>query len=224
MLRFAEEILLLLLEDKNGKFVHVPELSMRCVLAGSVLMDLALELKIDTDFDKLVLLDPTPVGDNLLDPTLSRIAEAEKKRVEENEKERDARYWVEMTAREAEEIRGNALERLIQRGILRREDDRILWVFKSRRYPMVDGRAEQEVKLRIMEVLFSDVIPDPRDIVIISLADACGIFKILLSEREYKRARERVQNLRKMDLIGQAVSNSVREIEAVLALALHPPF
>ena len=27
---------------------------------------------------------------------------------------------------------------------------------------MIDGEAEREVKLRIMEVLFSDVIPDPR--------------------------------------------------------------
>ncbi|MCY4460034.1 MAG: GPP34 family phosphoprotein [Albidovulum sp.] len=224
MLRFAEEIILLLLEDENGKFVHVPELSMRCVLAGAVLMDLAIELRIDTDLDKLVLLDPTPVGDPLLDPTLEKIAEAEKQRVEESEKERDARYWVELTAREADSIREVALARLIERGILRREDDRLLWVFRSRRYPVIDGQAEREVKLRIMEVLFSDAIPGPRDVVIISLADSCGIFKILLSEREYKRARERIHNVRKMDLIGQAVSNSVREIEAVLALALHPPF
>ena len=47
---------------------------------------------------------------------------------------------------------------------------------------MIDGEAEREVKLRIMEVLFSDVIPDPRDIMIICLVDACGIFKELLSQ------------------------------------------
>ena len=43
-------------------------------------------------------------------------------------------------------------------------------VFRTRRYPKVDGKAEREVKLRIMGVLFSDVIPAPRDIVIISLS------------------------------------------------------
>ena len=57
-----------------------------------------------------------------------------------------------------------------------------MWMFRSRRYPMIDGEAEREVKLRIMEVLFSDEIPDPRDIMIICLVDACGIFKELLSQ------------------------------------------
>ena len=51
-----------------------------------------------------------------------------------------------------------------------------MWVFHERRYPIIDNKAVQEVKLRIMGVLFSDEIPDVRDIVIISLADACGIF------------------------------------------------
>ena len=35
--------------------------------------------------------------------------------------------------------------------------------------PAIDGEAQREVKLRIMGVLFSDEIPDPRDIVIICL-------------------------------------------------------
>ena len=80
----------------------------------------------------------------------------------------------------ADEIREGALRRLVDKGILAREEGRFLWVFRSRRYPALDGKAEQEVKLRIMEVLFSDKIPDPRDVVIICLADACGMFEKLL--------------------------------------------
>ena len=224
MLRFAEEVLLLLLEDESGKFVHVPELSLRCVLAGAVLMDLALEYRIDTDLRKLVVIDPSPLGDSLLDPILERIVTELNKKPVPDDSPRDARYWVETIARDADVIRTKTLDRLIERGIIRREDERVLWVFKTRRYPLIDGEAEREVKLRIMEVLFSDTIPAPRDIVIISLADACGIFRVLLSDREYKRVGSRIREVRKMDLIGQAVSNAVREIEAVLALALHPPF
>ncbi len=37
-------------------------------------MDLALENRIDTDLEQLILVDSTPVGDDLLDPTLARIA------------------------------------------------------------------------------------------------------------------------------------------------------
>ncbi len=208
MLRFAEEIILLLLDDDNGRLARVSSWSLNYALAGAVLMDLALENRIDTDTEKLVLVDATPAGDSLLDPTLADIQAGE---------ERDARFWVERTAGHAEEIKEEALSRLVARGILERRNDRFLWVFRSRRYPTVQGEAEREVKLRIMEVLFSDEIPDPRDVVIICLADACGIFQHLLSRQELNRASVRIQQVRRLDLIGQAMSQAIHDIELLVA-------
>ena len=208
MLRFAEEILLLLLRDDGGRFVAIPGIALDNALAGGVLMDLALENRIDTDTQELILVDPTPVGDSLLDPTLVAIAAGER---------RDARYWVGQTALRAAEIRERALSRLVERGILERHDGRLLWVFRSRRYPLVDGEAEREVKLRILGVLLSDEIPSPRDIVIIGLAEACGILRELLPKGDYENARERIDQVRKLDLIGQATSRAVNDIEMWLA-------
>ena len=210
MLRFAEEIMLLLLNDQGGKFVRVPDWSLSYALAGGVLMDLALENRIDTDLEKLVLVSDAPVGDNLLDPTLADIASAQDKR--------DARFWVERTAAWSDEIRDRALARLVERGILESRDDRFLWVFRSRRYPVVDGKAEREVKLRIMEVLLSDQLPAPRDVVIICLADACGLFRRLLAKNELQAAAPRIDVVRKLDLIGQAMTQAIRDIELSLAM------
>ena len=215
-LRFAEEITLLMLNDEDGEFVRVPGWSMQCAFAGAVLMDLALENRIDTDLKRLVLIDPTPVGDDMLDPTLALIARSTETH--------DARHWVDHLADGAEEIREQSLARLVERGILRREEDRFLWVFQSRRYPVVDGEAEREVKLRIMEVLFGNDIPDPRDIVLICLVDACGVLRELLTARELERASERIDQVRKLDLIGQAVSKAVWDIQSSIALAMHPTF
>ena len=212
MLRFAEEIVLLLLND-DGMFARVPYWSQNYALAGGVLMDLALENRIDTDLENLVLIDTTSVGDSLLDPTLAEIEAGEK---------RDARFWVERTANRAQAIRDEALSRLIAHGILERRDDRFLWVFRSRRYPAIDGEAEREVKLRIMGVLFSDDIPDPRDVVIICLADACGIFRGLLSRQELDKASDRIEQVRKLDLIGQAMSQAIQDIELSVAASIHP--
>ena len=210
MLRFAEEMLLLVLDDENGRFARVPDWSMNYALAGSVLMDLAMENRIDTDPNKLVLLDATPTGDDLLDPTLEDIALAEN--------EHDARYWVERAAGRAQVIRERALERLVEAGILEQRDDRFLWVFKSRRYPAVDGTAQREVKLRVMGVLFSDEIPDPHDVVTICLADACGIFRKILSKRQADQAIERIAQVRKLDLIGRTMTQAIRDIEVTLAM------
>ena len=212
MLRFAEEITLLLLND-DGTMARVPYWSLNYALAGGVLMDLALENRVDTDLENLVLIDDTPLGDNLLDPTLAEIKQGE---------QRSARFWVERTANRAQSIRDEALSRLIDHGILERRDDRFLWVFRSRRYPAIDGEPEREVKLRIMGVLFSDEIPDPRDVVIISLADACGIFNGLLSKRELDGAAARIEQVRKLDLIGQAMTQAIQDIELSVAASIHP--
>ncbi len=208
MLRFAEEIVLLSLRDDDGKFVPVPVTSMQHALAGAVLMDLALENRIDTDPENLILIDSTPVDDSLLDPTLEMISSGG---------QRDARYWIEQVARKGDEIRSEALNRLIERGILEQHEERFLWVFRSRRYPMIDGREEREVKLRIMGVLLSDDLPDPRDIVIICLADACGILRHLMPKRELDSVRDRIEQVRKLDLIGQAMTQAIHDIELWLA-------
>lgn len=213
-MRFAEEMMLLLLDDEGGRFRRVPEWSLRYALGGGVLMDLALEDRIDTDLERLILVDPSPVGDSLLDPLLADIAA--------ETETRDAKFWVERAAGRAGEIREEAIARLVERGVLERKEDRFLWVFRTRRYPLVDGHAEREVKLRIMEVLFSDEVPDPRDIVIICLVDACGILKELLSAREIAHVTPRVEQVRKMDLIGRAVSKAIWDIETSLARAVQP--
>jgi hypothetical protein len=215
VLRFAEEIILLLLNDDGGRFAAVPKWSQDYALAGGVLMDLALENRIDTDLEKLVLVDGAPLDDSLLDPTLADIAGGE---------QRDARFWVERTAERADAIREEALARLISLGVLEARDDRFLWVFRSRRYPLIDGKAEREVKLRIMGVLFSNEIPDPRDVVIICLADACGIFKGLLSRQELARASARIEQVRRLDLIGQAMSQAIHDLELSIAASVPAHF
>ena len=213
MLRFAEEIVLLLLNDDDGRFARVPNVSLDYALAGGVLMDLALENRIDTDLEKLVLIDATPTGDTLLDSTLAEIAEGG---------ENDARYWVERTAVRSDALREEVLKRLVDQGILERREDRFLWVFKSRSYPMVEGEIQREVKLRIMGVLFSDEIPDPRDIVIICLADACGIFKSIFSSQELNAVAPRIEQVRRLDLIGQAMTQAIHDIELTLVSSLQP--
>ena len=180
MLRFAEELLLLLVEEQSGDLMPLPAQTIDLALAGAVLMELQQEERIDTDLEALFLADPTPLGDDLLDPTLAAIAQADEKH--------DARFWVERVAERGDEIRQTALARLVNRGILEFDEGGLLallpLVGRSRRYPLIDGVAREEVRLRIMRVLFSDDIPDPGDIVLICLADACGLFPRLLSAAE----------------------------------------
>ena len=207
MLRFAEELLLLLLREDANELAFVPEANLYHALAGSVLMDLALENRIDTDLDKLVLVDATPLQDDLLDPALARIAASAETH--------DAEHWVRDLANLGEEIRAAALASLVNAGVLKSAAEDAIepspQVAHARSYPSAAGEAKQEVRLRIMRVLFAGGLPDPRDIVIICLADACGVFERLLTKPEVQIVRERIDLMSRMDLIGQAVTRAVRD-------------
>ena len=214
-MRFAEEILLMLLDEKTGYFIPIPEWKMSCVLAGGVLMDLALENRIDTDVGTLTLIDSTPTGDNLLDPTLAEIAKETETHTPQ--------FWVEHIAKNADAINTEALDRLSKIGILD-ADEGGFWnlsskVARSGRYPLVDGRTGEEIKSRIMRTLLDDEIPDPRDIAIIGLMQSCGGIRAMLEPEEYEEAEERIELLSRMDLIGQnigaAVESSYRPPESM---------
>lgn len=209
-LRFAEELLLLVLNEDYGGLSFVPDSHLNPALAGAVLMDLALERRIETDLQELTLVDPAPLGDDLLDPALEEIAETAAAG-----QSRDAGWWVRRLAGGAPGIRDRALARLMQAGILSSADagEAALTpsVWRSRRYPAADAEPELEIRLRIMRILFSDDIPDPRDIVIIALADACGLFEKVLTKAELREVGERLSVVRRLDLIGRAVAEAVRE-------------
>lgn len=209
MLTIAEEILLLVLDDDAGTFINEPDVHVGYAVAGAVLMDLALAHRIDADSEKLFIVDEKPTGDPIQDSVLARIVASDEVH--------DAGYWVGELGRNSDELRDGLLDRLVERGILKEVDEKILWVFESRRYPMVDGAEEREVKRRIMDVLFSDTEPEQRDVVIICLADACNLMEQLMSERELRSVEPRIDEIVRMDVIGQAVANTIREIRASIA-------
>jgi Golgi phosphoprotein 3 len=216
MLTFAEEFLLLAHDEKSGDFVSLTYSVTSVALAGAVLMDLALMNRIDNDLDKLFLTDRTPTGEPILDFCLVKIS-ALKEPV-------TTKGWVETLSEDGNTLREMALDRLVERGILRRENRRFLWVFHNRVYPMIDDREIIEVKKRIADIVFSDEIPNPRDIVLIALANASGLLELVFTRAEVERRRTRIEQIAKMDLIGQAVFKIIADIQAAVMMAAHPVF
>jgi hypothetical protein len=214
MLGFVEETTLLLLDDASGEFVDMPVSGFATVMAGAALMDLAMHNRIDTDLEKLTVVDKTPTGDAILDDALAQLSktpeDAEGMRILEA---------IDRVGLKAQDYSAEALRRLKALGILREESGRFLWVFRTRRYPVIDDREEREVKARLHQVLTTDEIPDPRDVVLICLVAACELMELVLTPEELEKAQPRVEQLRKMDLIGQAVAKAVSEIEFIFRYA-----
>ena len=211
MLSFAEEIALMALDEETGELDQTSSAALSAALAGAVLMDLALADRIDTDHRDLWVVSPEPTGNSLLDSTLARLGEPGE--------HRSIQLVVRSLISAAHSLKQQALDRLVARGILRSEESRFLWVFGSRRYPTVDGTERQEVKARLRAIVLGSDVPDPRDTVLVSLAQTCRLFPALLTIEELTRARPRIAAVAKLDLIGQQVTRIGRGIEQELILA-----
>jgi len=210
MLTFTEEILLLL-GDEEGTFLPVQRYAFESALAGAVLLDLAFAYRIDTDLDELVVIDATPTGNPVLDRVLGEIV-ARKDTT-------DTPTWIRLLSEDdVDDIRDQALASLVARGVLQRREERLLWILRSVRYPTVDAEVARGIKQRLEDVL-ADEIPDPRDIALMSLVDACDILEDLFPERAIDKETARIEQLRKMDLIGREVAGTIAEIQRTIVQA-----
>ena len=206
-IRLAEELVLLMLNEQSGYLEMVPGWNFSCVMAGAVIADLALEDRIDSDLNRMYLIDPTPTGDSLLDPTLKEIAESRETS--------DMQFWIERTAGRSDEIVTTTLDRLVERKILDYESGGF-WglsrsVSRSGTYQTSDLRIRQEAKARVLSVILNDDIPDPSDAILVALMHTCGGFKLVLSPEDYEEKLERIETIAKLDLIGRLVASAVRD-------------
>ena len=213
MLTFPEDVVLLLLDDEEGVFLSVGKNTLELALTGSVLMELGFANRIDTDLERLTVVDPVPTGNPLLDDVLERIAG--------RKEATSTREWVETLSADATAtIQEQALASLVERGILKREQKRLLpetvqhlWIFRAPRYFVVDATAKRAPELRLADTLFSDEIPDVRDAALSSLVDACNVLPSVFGEREIERIAPRIELLRNMDLIGREITGAIAAIE-----------
>lgn len=215
-MRIVEEIVLLMLDPEAGGVLPALSRHVRdTVIAGAVLTELALENRIDTDTERLVLVDASPMGDEMFDAVLTDIAQ--------ETATRDTSYWLARTAERSQEILQKTLSRLLADDILKTDIDGnvVLSDLVARAGLYSSAVSSDAIHLRIMRVLFTDTIPDPRDIVIVGLASVAGLLAQWMSQEEWQNVQERIETVERLDLIGRAVISAIRDSEPTEPLVRH---
>lgn len=164
-LLIVDDLMLLLMDDDGGTIQTAGTLYY--TLGGAVLTELALIGRVQVD-DTGILNGPrvTPSGEGPLpDPLLQSAYDtiaAKTQRVQP--------LLIAIGA----DLGQVVLDRLEDRGLLRRERSRILGVFRSTRWTVADGAHEAQLRARIRRVLENGETPDPRTAATIGLLWASG--------------------------------------------------
>ena len=208
MVGLPEQLLLLALNEK-GSVVSSASLALPFGLAGAVLTELTLRGSLRAVDGKLVVVDPTPTGDDILDQALRQI--------QASRRDRRPRVWIDKLSRSVKHLKGRLLQRLVDAGVLRREERRILWLFHADRYPACDQQVESDLRRHLRSIVIDGLKPDLETAMLISLVGACGLVREVFAPAERKQAAGRIQQIAQSEPIGKAVSDSIAAIHAAIA-------
>jgi golgi phosphoprotein 3 len=216
MLNLVEEMILLAIEDDGSVSHTAGTVDFRWGMVGACLVDLNTRGRIDVDLDAIHVISSEPVGCPALDLVLGLLRDSAP---------RSPVDWIAELGEHSRDIIRHAIGSLIERGILDQQEKRFLWVMKTRRYPVIDGKEQTEAKLRIVSLLLGNDLPTPHDTVLIGLAHASGLLEGFLSNAEVARLEDRLQQIGNLDLIARAVERALSlELERIAQTMMAPVY
>jgi hypothetical protein len=235
------EDLLLLAYDESGAEPGIADLDHR--LAGALLVELAMDGRVGVAADGdaggtapqaaggtaasaaqapaehpaedpaeavVVVHDGSPTGHPALDAALAVVGE----------RPRRARDLVEPLSRG---VRERLLQGLAERGVLRREERKVLALFPVTRWPAEEQAHEAALRTRMAAVLADDLTPDPRTAALVALLKGSGLVARLVDRADRKRAEERVAELAASAWVADGVAAAVAA-QAAMSAALTAVF
>jgi Golgi phosphoprotein 3 (GPP34) len=211
----AEDLLLLMLDDASGKLTGTSY--PQPALGGALLVELALagavEIEEKSGFWKSAKVRPAPGAapqDEVLRAGYDLVAE----------KERSAQDLVDRLGKGLKE---RLADRLVGRGVLDRQEDKVVGLFPRTRWPSADATHEDQVRRALTAVLVSGAEPDQRTGALVAILSAIDkAHKVVdhqgMSSRDVrKRAKQIGEGAWAAKAVRDAISASVAAIGAVAA-------
>jgi len=181
-------------------------------LGGSLLLELALSERVNIQDQRVLVRDPTPTGDTVVDYALAQLVA--------DGKDRKPGYWVPKLAIG---IRERVLAELVAQGVLGREKDKVMWVFPRTRYPSARGVepvAEAEARGRLRAAVSASGEVERRTAALCALVAATGLERKIFADLDPKRVKARLKEISEGAWAAEAVRKTIDEVQAAIMVAI----
>ena len=205
-----ESLILLAIDDDSGR-LDSNSGALDLALAGAVLTELLLRGDVTLINGNLIAVESSRPDDDVLDAALTAIRAS---------RPRDSKHWVKNLGKI--QIRNRLLDRLIERGIIRREEHRILWVFPADRFPTEDAAPERALRQAIRAIVIegATVTPQPRTAALIALLTSANLTGMVFDRDERNHYKNRIDAVASGELMGEAVATAVKDAQAAVTAAI----
>ncbi|MDQ2178873.1 GPP34 family phosphoprotein [Marinifilum sp. D714] len=209
-LNLVDQLTLLALDDEKGSFI-ADSFSFAYGLAGAVILELSLQERIEVEGKKIKVKSKETCGDALLDYFLDKI--------KHSKKQRSIQTWVEIIGEKFSYIKDETLAKLIDEGILKKEEKKILWIFSVDKFPTENAKPENLLRKRLNDILINDCEVDMNETMLISLIDMCELNQEVYGKERAKEYKKKIKGIIEKGQLSSSIGKAVKEIhEALMAV------
>ena len=212
-----EEILLLALRDEEGTIASgtMYQYAIGAALLAELLLSKRIEVEQQSKRKLVNLIDPTPLGEPLIDECLNKISSAKRRAV--------LQTWVSRFA-SIKNLKHRVAGQLCRQGILKADEDKVLLLFTRKIYPEINPVPERELIRRLEYAIFTDTKDiDPRTVVLLSLANSTGILKVVFDKKKLKSRKARIEQIINGEITGKAAAEAIQAMQAAVMVACIMP-
>jgi Golgi phosphoprotein 3 GPP34 len=207
MVTLAEDFFLLATEASTGRpLIDTTHLDLG--LGGALLLDLMLQRRVALHDFRVAVTDARPTGDALLDGALSDIVATQP---------HEPGHWVR---RLTHSLRRTVKDRLVEAGVLCRDDHTVLGIIRIHRTHETDGRLHHELADHLHHAVVEGHDPSPETAALASLALAVGLDSRLFPRSDHRSVRQRMAEVAgecpECEWVADAVNRAVAATDTTL--------
>ncbi|MBN2746395.1 MAG: GPP34 family phosphoprotein [Bacteroidales bacterium] len=202
-LNIPEEVYLLSINENGEQHPNFRNKKFDIIMSSALLMEMAERHIIDTDLTNIIPDKLEKTGEEIVDTVIDEIITFNGKR--------SIIDWITHISIHGQYFRDEIITSLVRKGVLKIQDKKTLWFFSSRKYPMQNNQEVKEVRSRLRELIFSDEIPEVRDLILLSILYHGQLLDTVVTTSEKIKYSDRISQISKMDFIGQTITQAMDE-------------
>ena len=163
-LSIAEGLYLIAMDDEEGRLLSAAEKRIIPGVISAIVLELYITKKVSLEGGVVKVINKEGTGNKILDDVAKKVVSG-----------KDVVTQVEHLSDHFKDILADLDELLSQRGILKREATKLLWIPLSERMGNANYAYEKEIRNILRAMVFKNAKPTPAFVVLMSLIYDCNI-------------------------------------------------
>lgn len=205
-LSIAEGLYLIALDDEEGRLLAAAEKRIVPGILSAAILELYLTKKIGLNGGNIEVLDSAGTGNGILDNILHKL-----------ESGKTVLDQVQKLSNQFKDIQEDLDALLTQRGILKKEATKLLWIPLSERMGNANYAFEKEIRNILRAMVFKSAKPTPSFVVLMSLIYDCNILDEVFRDKDELIDAEKVaKDIVDSIAINVEVSQTLKDLKSYL--------